>query len=51
MSDIEWTDETWNPVIGCTRVSEGCRHCYAERMAARLTEALKPRHCQNRTDE
>lgn len=28
---IEWTDETWNPVTGCTRVSEGCRHCYIER--------------------
>ncbi|MDZ7703331.1 MAG: phage Gp37/Gp68 family protein [Trueperaceae bacterium] len=37
MSDIKWTDKTWNPVIGCTRVSEGCRHCYAERMSARLS--------------
>jgi protein gp37 len=34
-SKIEWTDATWNPVRGCTRVSEGCRNCYAERMAAR----------------
>lgn len=33
---IEWTDATWNPVVGCSRVSEGCRHCYAERMAGRL---------------
>lgn len=32
---IEWTDFTWNPVRGCTRVSEGCRNCYAERQAAR----------------
>ena len=32
---ILWTEETWNPVIGCSRVSEGCRNCYAERMAAR----------------
>lgn len=32
---IEWTDMTWNPIAGCTRVSEGCRHCYAERLAAR----------------
>jgi protein gp37 len=32
---IEWTDATWNPVRGCTRVSEGCRHCYAERQAVR----------------
>lgn len=31
MTSIEWTDETWNPVTGCTRVSEGCRHCYIER--------------------
>lgn len=35
-SHIEWTDMTWNPVRGCTRVSEGCRHCYAERMATRF---------------
>lgn len=34
-SAIEWTDATWNPIAGCTRVSEGCRHCYAERFAAR----------------
>lgn len=33
---IEWTDSTWNPVRGCTRVSEGCRHCYAERIALRI---------------
>jgi len=30
-SKIQWTEATWNPVIGCQRVSEGCRHCYAER--------------------
>ncbi len=36
MSRIEWTDVTWNPVRGCSRVSEGCRNCYAERMAARF---------------
>lgn len=35
-SSIEWTESTWNPVTGCTKVSPGCRHCYAERMAARL---------------
>jgi protein gp37 len=35
-STIEWTEMTWNPVTGCTKVSEGCRHCYAERMARRL---------------
>lgn len=33
---ISWTDETWNPVIGCSKVSEGCQNCYAERMAWRL---------------
>lgn len=32
---IEWTDATWNPIRGCSRVSEGCRNCYAERQAAR----------------
>jgi protein gp37 len=34
---IAWTDATWNPVRGCTRKSEGCRHCYAEKMAARFS--------------
>lgn len=33
---IEWTDTTWNPVIGCRHVAEGCRHCYAETMSKRL---------------
>lgn len=36
---IEWTDATWNPVTGCTRVSAGCDHCYAERLARRLLRA------------
>lgn len=35
-SSIEWTDATWNPVTGCTKISPGCKHCYAERMAVRL---------------
>jgi protein gp37 len=35
-SKIEWTEMTWNPVTGCTKVSAGCQHCYAERMAKRL---------------
>ncbi len=35
-SKIEWTEVTWNPVTGCRKVSQGCKHCYAERMAARL---------------
>jgi protein gp37 len=33
---IEWADRVWNPVTGCTKVSEGCRHCYAERIAGRF---------------
>lgn len=36
MSSIEWTDETWNPVTGCDRVSPGCDNCYALKMAGRL---------------
>jgi protein gp37 len=35
-SGIEWTESTWNPVTGCTKVSAGCKHCYAERMSERL---------------
>ena len=35
-SSIEWTETTWNPVTGCTKISDGCKHCYAERMATRL---------------
>ena len=35
-SPIEWTESTWNPVTGCNKVSPGCKHCYAERMAERL---------------
>lgn len=35
-SKIEWTEQTWNPVVGCTKVSPGCAHCYAEPMAYRL---------------
>lgn len=35
-SSIEWTESTWNPVTGCTKISPGCKNCYAERMAKRL---------------
>lgn len=35
-SKIEWTEQTWNPITGCTKVSPGCKHCYAEVMAKRL---------------
>lgn len=36
MSRIEWTEQTWNPVVGCTKISPGCANCYAETMAKRL---------------
>ena len=45
-SSIEWTDMTWNPVTGCTKVSQGCKHCYAERMAHRL-EAMRSARYKN----
>jgi protein gp37 len=35
-TSIEWTDKTWNPVTGCTKVSQGCKHCYAEAIANRM---------------
>lgn len=41
-SAIEWTDETWNPVTGCTKVSQGCKHCYAEGVADRFWGAQYP---------
>jgi protein gp37 len=43
-SAIEWTDATWNPVTGCTKVSPGCKNCYAERLAARLRAMGNPRY-------
>jgi protein gp37 len=36
ISKIEWTEQTWNPAVGCTKISAGCKHCYAETMANRL---------------
>lgn len=39
---ISWTDATWNPIRGCSRVSEGCRHCYAETVAARFSGPGQP---------
>lgn len=36
ISPIEWTESTWNPVTGCTKISPGCKNCYAERLAKRL---------------
>src|SRR5947208_13984289 len=43
-SAIEWTDATWNPVTGCTKVSPGCKHCYGERLALRLHAMGNPRY-------
>jgi protein gp37 len=45
-SNIEWTEMTWNPVTGCTKISQGCKHCYAERMARRL-EAMGSERYRN----
>ena len=42
-SAIEWTEETWNPVTGCDKVSPGCDNCYAERVANRLLAMGNPR--------
>jgi protein gp37 len=44
-SSIEWTDSTWNPVTGCTKISSGCTNCYAERMALRLKAMGNPSYC------
>jgi protein gp37 len=43
-SGIEWTESTWNPLTGCTKVSPGCKHCYAERMAKRLQAMGQPNY-------
>lgn len=43
-SSIEWTEATWNPVTGCTKISPGCKFCYAERMALRLKAMRQPRY-------
>jgi len=43
-SKIEWTESTWNPVTGCTKISAGCKNCYAERMALRLKAVGSPNY-------
>jgi protein gp37 len=45
-SAIEWTEATWNPVTGCTKISPGCAHCYAERMARRLKAMGHPNYAR-----
>lgn len=44
LSPIEWTESTWNPVTGCSKISPGCKHCYAERMAGRLQAMGQPNY-------
>ncbi len=43
-SAIEWTESTWNPLTGCNKISPGCKHCYAERMAIRLKAMGQPNY-------
>lgn len=43
-STIEWTESTWNPVTGCTKISPGCKHCYAERLSHRLNAMGQPNY-------
>lgn len=43
-SEIEWTEATWNPITGCTKISLGCKNCYAERMARRLQAMGNPNY-------
>jgi len=43
-SKIEWTESTWNPVTGCTKISDGCKNCYAEVMARRLKAMGQPKY-------
>lgn len=43
-SKVEWTESTWNPLTGCTKISPGCKNCYAERMARRLNAMGQPNY-------
>jgi protein gp37 len=43
-SDIEWTEATWSPVTGCSKISPGCKHCYANRLALRLKAIGQPNY-------
>ncbi|MBZ5670702.1 MAG: phage Gp37/Gp68 family protein [Acidobacteriia bacterium] len=45
-SPIEWTESTWNPLTGCTKISPGCKHCYAERMSLRLQAMGQPNYAR-----
>ena len=46
-SSIEWTEATWNPLTGCTKISPGCKHCYAERLSARLKAMGNPNYANS----
>lgn len=48
-SAIEWTESTWNPLTGCTKISPGCKNCYAERMALRLKAMGQPNYANGFT--
>jgi len=48
-SSIEWTESTWNPLTGCTKVSPGCKNCYAERLALRLQSMGQPNYANGFT--
>lgn len=50
-SNVEWTDVSWNPVRGCSRVSEGCRNCYAEKQAERIVRMNRARGVPERVDD
>jgi len=47
VSSIEWTEATWNPVTGCSKISAGCANCYAERMARRLKAMGLPNYSRS----
>ena len=49
-SEIEWTDATWNPVTGCSKVSPGCAHCYAETLSLRYGWSQLPWTPENAGD-
>lgn len=49
MSKIEWTQKTWNPIVGCAKLTDGCAHCYAEKMAARLAAMARAQIADGKT--
>jgi protein gp37 len=46
-SSIEWTESSWNPITGCTKISPGCKNCYAERLAKRLNAIGQPNYANS----